>query len=195
MRFSFFTALVLFLFASMSSEAASGLSRSEMLVAAFAKTCLSHPGKPQALKVAIESAKQKLPKMPSEHAKAFLGKYDGHGWVLPPQIGKAVLIIRNDGPCTIFVRRWGDASPAQSLEDFFNDNNSLMSLQEKQKHEGKLSTQIWGLYPAGKYKAMLESKGLDAKRELMGIVLSTSDDPNGNFQLALTLEALNRENK
>ena len=48
--------------------------------------------------------------------------------------------------------------------------------------------EVGGLYPVGKYKALLEGQGIDTTIEMFGVVLSTSDDPDGHFQLALTLE-------
>ncbi|MCR4377331.1 MAG: hypothetical protein NUV50_04475 [Rhodospirillales bacterium] len=182
--------VALSIFVSTTVEAQENMSKSDMLLVAFARTCLKYPGKPAVLKAELESKqKPSFPKLPSNASQAFLGNSKGDGWVLPPQLGNAVLIVRTDGVCSIFVRRWGEEGFVSKLEQLFNDKNSSLSLKEKGRAEGPLSTITWGLYPSGKYKALLESKGMNTSQEMFGIVLSTSDDPNGNFQLAISLAA------
>lgn len=169
-------------------EAKEDMSKSDMLLVAFAQTCLKYPGKPDALMARLDSQeKPSLPKLQPKASQAFLGKFEGNGWVLPPQLGNAVLIVRNDGVCSIFVRRWDDKSFVPKLEKLFNDKDSTVSLKEKSRIDSVMSTIVWGLYPAGKYKDLLESKGMNANNEMFGIVLSTSDKTSGNFQLVITL--------
>lgn len=165
-------------------------ARESMLLTVFAKTCLKYAGKPTDMKVALEGGRKSgLPMLHQRFVKPFLGRREGTGWLLHPDLGQAILVLRDDGVCSIFVRKWDNETFESLLMNFFEKKVKVFSLNEINRKTGVLNSTTWGLDPAGRYKALLDKKGMKTGA-VFSVTLSTSKKRNGAFQLALTLGRL-----
>lgn len=165
-------------------------TRGELVLRVFGKTCMKYVGKPAALRAAVSKGQElALLQLPPPSAKAFLGPHAGEVWLLPSMVGSAVLVMRSDGVCSIFVRKWTEKNFVSALKNFFHRKIPIFSLEDNSHSEGAISSQNFKLRPTGKYKELLDSKNMSSE-PILALTVSTSKIPNAKFQLALTLARL-----
>jgi len=111
-----FFAVVSFVFVFSSASFAQEVDRKpEFFANLYARTCMKHFGKPDALKNELDT--NKIPQLPPDKAQFFLAGSNCTAWLIPNPIGDFVVSLRSDNVCTVFARR----AEATEIESRFSD--------------------------------------------------------------------------
>lgn len=143
----------------------------------FAESCVDHAGKNSAL--AEWASSRGLAPLPDKAAKAFLLDSPGRGWSATNRSGEYVIVIREDGLCTVFARRAESLSTRKYFLEILDHILPKSKFgrseytEKKTLEHGLLETTHFNISKAGSEK-------------VLHVVISTSESTKGNYQVAMS---------
>ena len=165
--------------------AAAQQGQSAVIIDSFLSVCPSYRGLAADGPAIME--RKGVEALPLPANTPFLQGRDGAAWMLSPSHGRAVLVLTERGPCSLFVRRLETADFVADLSRAFEQIAPFALTADAPSREGPngLKQHSFRLEPAGDYRARLESEGKSVAARSR-IVLSETHAEDVAYQLAVT---------
>lgn len=151
--------------------------QAEFFANLYAKTCIKHFGKPDALR--NELTTNKLPTLPAKLAPIFLGGMSGTAWNLSNSVGNFVVSLRADNTCAVFARRADPVAVEKRFIEIVSVSPSPL-VAEKRKDERVNS-------PQGPMRSISYVWFRPGAKQKLHFLLSTSSSPAASLQAMATL--------
>ncbi len=178
-------------------SAAQRVNRMELVLRALAATCIRHP-KGQGLAAAVAPGQPfSLPPMGPLATRKLASVNGALGWVLPKVLGKAALILRPNGSCSVLVRETLVETADPALKNLFErlENLRLVYLDETTCMINGVPTvtRTYSMIPAqaekiwGQPVLKTDDKGIVLSKTWRGFLLAISARPNSNARFSMVM--------
>ena len=173
------------------------VDRMELVLHALAATCIRHPNG-QGLAAAVAPGQPfSLPPMGPKATRKLASVNGALGWVLPEVLGKAALILRPNGSCSVLVRESLVETADPALKQLFErlENLRLVYLDKTTCMVNGVPTvtRTYSMIPAqaekiwGQPVLKVDDKGIVQSKTWRGFLLAVSARRNSNARFSMVM--------